>query len=218
MPCDCDFTWNLGNCSNVTFNANCQNPMAGNYTYSWDIFCDNNPELTVVVGAPNNAFSYGFDCGAGTYTVCLKVTDPAGNICTTTHTVVVPNTCCGSASGSMICHPTDPYKYNFTINVTPDISVSNCNYVLTSAYPLSNLVYLGNTITGCIAVTDPVPTALNFTLQSIVSAMSPACRQLLPKQYGCQRFAAKKSVWTIRMSAMAWTNIMCRFMPANGRR
>jgi hypothetical protein len=166
MPCDCDFTWNLGNCSNVTFNANCQNPMAGNYTYSWDIFCDNNPELTVVVGAPNNAFSYGFDCGAGTYTVCLKVTDPAGNICTTTHTVVVPNTCCGSASGSMICHPTDPYKYNFTINVTPDISVSNCNYVLTSAYPLSNLVYLGNTITGCIAVTDPVPTALNFTLQS----------------------------------------------------
>ena len=165
-PCDCDFTWNTGNCFNVTFNANCINPVGGNYTYSWDIFCDNNPELTVVVGAPNHAFTYTFPCGGGTFQVCLKVTDPFGTMCTITHTVVVPNTCCGSVSGTLACHPTDEYKYDFTVNVVVPPGLANCTHTLTSPYPLTIISNSGGTITGTVTVTDPVPLGLGFTLQS----------------------------------------------------
>lgn len=165
-PCECDFTWNLNNCFSVTFNASCSQPMGGNYQYIWDVYCDGNPEVNVVVGAPNHAFSYVFPCGGGTYQVCLKVIQPNGAICNITHTVVVPSTCCGSASGTLTCHPTDPYKYNFTINVNTPTGLSGCSHSLSSAYPLSNVLYSGNTITGCVAVTDPVPTGLNFTVQT----------------------------------------------------
>lgn len=174
VPCDCDFTWTDGNCSKGNFTVTCTPATTGIYSYMWDYDCDpSTPNITLTASNtdPNatsfvQSFPYMFPCGGGTFNVCLKVTDPSGTVCNVMHTVTVSNVCCGSASGSMTCHPTDPYKYNFTINVSPDPSVSNCNYVLTSAYPLSNLLYSGNTITGCVAVTDPVPTALNFTLQS----------------------------------------------------
>ena len=176
---DCDFTWTTGDCFNVTFFANCLNPVPGNYTYAWDIYCDNNPELVVSLPASSHTFPFTFPCGGGIFQVCLTVTNPNGTVCNIVHTVVVPNTCCGSASGQLECHPKIPYTYNFTINVTDPPGSTGCTHVLTSTYLLSNLNYSGNAITGSVQVTDPVPLSLGFTLQTnctcIITGLPMTC-------------------------------------------
>lgn len=173
-PCDCDFTWTNTTCFDGYFTVTCTPAYLGNYTYLWDHDCDPNTPPVTSSGSntdPNatsfvQTFPYTFPCGGGTFTVCLTVIDPFGTSCFITHTITVPSECCGSVSGSMVCHPTDPYKYDFTINVTNPPGSTGCNHVLTSPYALSNLVYSPTTITGSIVIPDPIPTAASFTLNT----------------------------------------------------
>jgi hypothetical protein len=174
-PCDCDFTWTNTTCFNGYFTVNCNPAYGGSYTYIWDYDCGGpmppEPPVFVTNNNPNgvpfsHTFPHAFPCGGGTFTVCLKIIDPNGIVCNIIQTVTVPNTCCGSVTGNLECHPTDPYKYNFTINVTNPLGSTNCSHVLTSAYQLSNLIYTPTTITGCIVIPDPIPTTAGFTLQT----------------------------------------------------
>jgi len=177
---DCDFTWTNTGCFTGFFTATCMPAYLGNYKYEWDYDCggplppiisfglNSNPTATSF----NQIFPYTFPCGGGTFQICLKVTDPFGTVCNIVHTITVPNNCCGSVSGNLSCNPTTPYKYDFTINVTNPLGSMACNHLLTSPYPLSNVLYSGNTITGCVAVTDPIPLGLNFTLQTNCTCIS----------------------------------------------
>ncbi len=174
-PCDCDVTWTNTGCFNGFFTVTCMPATGGNYKYEWDYDCGGPLPPAAPIFALNSnplgspfvqTFPYTFPCGGGSFTACLKLTTPNGIICNYMQTVVVPNTCCGAVSGTMDCHPSIPYKYNFTINVTDPQNATNCTHVLTSPYTLSNLVYAGNTITGCVAVPDPIPLNIGFTLQT----------------------------------------------------
>ena len=167
-PCPCDFTWTTSNCFQVNFDASCPNPIPGNYTYKWDFDCSGGPPDLIT---SNPLTSHIYDCGGGTYNVCLTITDPLGTVCNVMHTVVVPNTCCGTASGTLDCTFT-PDLYSFTINVTDPLGFSPCSYVLSTPLPGTlNSVTVnsfpgGATIYGLISVGTPnIPLALNFTVQ-----------------------------------------------------
>jgi len=176
QPCDCNFTWTNDSdfCFKGFFTATCTPATTGVYTYVWDLDCNpNTPNITTTAANndPNTTtfshiFPHMFDCGGGTYQICVRITDPHGTVCTIMHTITVPNICCGTATGSMSCHASTPYKYDFVINVTPPAGTASCQYALSCPLPLSNVVYAGNTITGCVTVTDPVTLSVPFTLQS----------------------------------------------------
>lgn len=174
-PCDCDFTWTTGNCSQVQFTANCTPAQAGNYTYEWDFDCTG-PGLpvTFTVGSPTHSIPFTFPCGGGVFNVCLKVTAPDGTVCNITHVVTVPNICCGQVSGKLDCVSGLPYEYTYTITVTDPPGSTNCAQpVLTVAPPavLASPVFYNSVIgavilTGTVSVTDPVPLNLLFTIQT----------------------------------------------------
>ncbi|MCB9314640.1 MAG: T9SS type A sorting domain-containing protein [Lewinellaceae bacterium] len=190
-PCECDFVWKpTNNCWEMEFTATCTPAQGGVYTYAWDFDCTGPlPPQVVNVAAPTHTITHQFPCGGGTFNVCLQVTQPNGTICNLMHQVTVPDSCCGQASGSLTCHPGNPYKYDFTINVTPPSNTTGCAYTLTSAFPLSNVVYSAGTITGCVSVTDPVPLNLGFTLVSncvcIGTGLPVPCTQQLSLPTKC---------------------------------
>lgn len=160
-----------GNCFEATFIAESTPSTPGIYTYIWDFDCSG-PLPPEVYHIPSNTqtLSHIFPCGGGVFNVCLTIIDPNGTQCQAEQEVIISGECCGTVTGGMSCHPTLPYVYDFAIEyqLPPDIAgdIISCSHVLTSPYPLSNLVYSGNTITGSVTVPATVPTSVGFILQA----------------------------------------------------
>ena len=79
-PCILDWTWSQNSCYDVSFMALPSG--VAPFTYNWDIDNDGIPDYTTA----NPVHDYG---GPGTYTVCLGVTDAAGDYCEECKTITV---------------------------------------------------------------------------------------------------------------------------------
>ncbi|MCC6412235.1 MAG: T9SS type A sorting domain-containing protein [Saprospiraceae bacterium] len=186
-PCECDFTVTYLNCFKAQFTANCQMPMGGNYTYTWD-FDTSVPgaQPPVLVPSSTHTVSNMYDCGGGTYQVSLTVTTPGGIMCTIVKTITVPSDCCGPILTQAASCTQIPNTYKFVIEVDdppgvtacqqPSIVVNNSVATIISSptftYDASVTSWL---INGFVQLTSTANTsALNFTISSSCTCAPPS--------------------------------------------
>ncbi len=181
-PPDCDFTWASSGCFQMQLTGTTSFTVGGNYTFKWDIGCDNTFDVVSTVASNTATITYNFPCGGGTFPVCLTVTDPLGMVCSVTHMVIVGSCNCWSVSNtSLMCsvQTGNPTTYDFSMNVTNLYpSATNCTYTLTPQAGLNyfiNPVFSTNgsvtTISGSVTWPGnvPLPSVFGFTIGATCS-------------------------------------------------
>ncbi|MBL7794716.1 MAG: T9SS type A sorting domain-containing protein [Saprospiraceae bacterium] len=173
-PCPADFTWVTSNCFDVTFTGTSSSNIPGNYTFIWDIGCDNNPEYTQNVLSNTSSVNHTFPCGGGVFNVCLTVIDPTG--CASNqvmHTVTVPSTCCGQVNATSITCGSALNEYNYSVTVSNPLGSTACACTVSAGTGVALGPYTCTstpttiTVTGTAIFTTPVvPLSLNLSVQT----------------------------------------------------
>lgn len=139
-----------------------------NVSFNPPTISDNCPMVTYTCSHTSGQF---FPCG--TTMVTCTATDMSGNTSTCTFPVTV-NCTCGAITSAQLSCTDDPYLYAFSLEVQDLSGAASCGLSIvnnqsgTTTLNISSIsAFSGGfaTITGTIAVSDPIPSQINLTVQ-----------------------------------------------------